>query len=686
MSHFFRALLAKYYAHQGYLVALFGVILVFLGSCKAPEQLPKAPQGPLVVSPPDGFRPALLAPAPGDTASRPLPFHRLDISVQVHGNLARTTLEAEIYNPYDQVLSGTFVLPLQEGQTPSRFALEVNGSLREAVVVEKNQGRQVYESIVRRGIDPGLLEWVRGNHFRARIFPIPARGYKRFVIAFEQELRPLDDDLLYLLPLAIPDTLDQLDLRVTVYRDDLAPEPYQHQLEILTFAPWQEAYVAEQHLKRVVADKQLGFRIPGAARGDQVFIEPHEEATYFYLQHRPERFLKEAEAPGLISLLWDNSRSMEGRDLAAELRLLDVYFRALGEVEVELVEFHHEARRRGRFQIRGGDWDRLRSVLEALTPDGGTRLGTLSLGQYPGDEMLLFTDGLSLAEEEALAPARAPLTIVSSAQGTDHSRLRRLAQAGGGRYLPLTQLSVPEALEALRFQPYRFLGASFDSTQVYEAWPQHPQPVGEYLTLAGQMQDAPAELFLHFGYGSTIIRTETVLLNPTTAQGGGGLLPHLWARKKLDDLMLAPAQNHQAILALGRQYGIVTPRTSLIVLDRVEDYVENAIEPPAELKAKYDELMAQRKAEREVKFRTHLDEVAEDYYVRQAWWSTRFEVPETPFQADTTQVEREESGGDSDGVMDVQDVWAAEPATMEVLVAEEAAPTDAPAPAPPRPS
>jgi Ca-activated chloride channel family protein len=324
-------------------------------------------------------------------------------------------------------------------------------------------------------------------------------------------------------------------------------------------------------------------------------------------------------------------------------------------------------------------------VLEALTPDGGTRLTALDLAQYPGEALLLFTDGLSQAETEVLPAGKAPLTIISSAQGTDHGRLRRLAQQQGGRYLPLTQLSVPEALEALRFQPYRFLGATFDSTQVYDTWPRQPRVVGETFALAGKVRGGPAELFLHFGYGSTIIRTETIRLDPAAAQSGGGLLPHLWARKKLEGLLVVPDAYRQEILALGQRYGIVTPRTSLIVLDRVEDYVEYAIEPPAELKAAYDELLAQKQEKRRIEWQTHLDQVAEDYFVRRSWWETRFEVPDKPFQTDTAQVEREETTDwDSDGVPDVADVPTDEPALMEVLVVEEDAPSpEAPAPPPP---
>ena len=657
-----------------------GCCLLLLWACHSPRILPSPTPGE--ASPPAGFRPAVLSPAPGDTSSRPLPFHRLSVTVAVSGNLARTTLEAEVYNPYDRPLAGTFVLPLQENQTPSRFALEVDGSLREAVVVEKNRARQVFEAVVRQGIDPGLLEWVRGNHFRARIFPIPARGYKRFVVAFEQELRPVDDDLLYLLPLAIPDTLATLDLRVTVHRNDLPPQPYQHELETLTFAPWQEAYVAEQHLSRVTADKQLGFRIPGAAQGDQVFLDTVGGETYFYLLHRPQRFLKEAEPPQLVTLLWDNSRSMQGRDLEAELRLLDAYFRALDAVEVELVDFHYEARSRGRFRIEGGDWSRLQAVLRRLTPDGGTRLTALELDRYPGEAFLLFTDGLSLAEYETLRPARAPLTIVSSAQSSDHSRLRQWAQAQGGQYLPLTQLSVPEALTALRFQPYRFLGATYDSTAVTDTWPREPGPVGETFALAGKLLQPQGELYLHFGYGQTIIRTETIRLSPAVAQPGGGMLPRLWAHRKLAALQAGYDRHRAEILALGQAFGIVTPQTSLLVLDRVEDYVAYQVPPPPALRPAYDALMAQRKETRRVELLSHLDQVAEDYFARRQWWETRFKVPQEPYAPDSVRPDRETlPDQDSDGVPDVQDDWGG---SMDLLIVEEDAPAPEPA-APARP-
>ena len=98
----------------------------------------------------------------------------LTIDVKVVANLAVTTISMNFHNDLDRVLEGRLNFPLGEGQTVSRFAMTVNGKLREGVVVEKAKGRQVFETIVRQGIDPGLLEWTKGNVFKARVYPIPA--------------------------------------------------------------------------------------------------------------------------------------------------------------------------------------------------------------------------------------------------------------------------------------------------------------------------------------------------------------------------------------------------------------------------------------------------------------------------------------------------------------------------------
>ena len=118
----------------------------------------------------------------------PMQLQDLSVDILVVGQTAVTTMEMTFYNPNNRVMEGEFEFPLAEGQQISRFALDIDGKLREGVVVDKSLGRKAFEDIVRRGVDPGLLEKTEGNNFRARVYPMPRKGSRRILIAFEQEL------------------------------------------------------------------------------------------------------------------------------------------------------------------------------------------------------------------------------------------------------------------------------------------------------------------------------------------------------------------------------------------------------------------------------------------------------------------------------------------------------------------
>lgn len=107
---------------------------------------------------------------------------------EITGNVKQTTVELIITNSSSRILEGEFEFPLEEGESVCGFALDINGKLRPAVAVEKEKGRQVFEEIVRRGVDPGLVEMTQGNNFKTRIYPIPAKGFRQLQITYEKEL------------------------------------------------------------------------------------------------------------------------------------------------------------------------------------------------------------------------------------------------------------------------------------------------------------------------------------------------------------------------------------------------------------------------------------------------------------------------------------------------------------------
>lgn len=94
-----------------------------------------------------------------------------------------------------------------------RFGLDLNGKIRAAVPVEKNRGRVVFEEIVRRGADPALLEPTAGNNYRARIYPIPAHGTRRVVIAYQEDLAHRSAGPVYRLALNFPHATEIIPVR-----------------------------------------------------------------------------------------------------------------------------------------------------------------------------------------------------------------------------------------------------------------------------------------------------------------------------------------------------------------------------------------------------------------------------------------------------------------------------------------
>src|SRR5262245_12375160 len=116
-------------------------------------------------------RPALLVKIAEDRPSEPLALAKMDVQVQTSGFLAETATTLTFRNGYDRPLEGELVFPLPEGATLSGFALDVGGEMVDGVVVERHEARIAFEKEVRRGVDPGLAEWVKGNNFRTRVWP-----------------------------------------------------------------------------------------------------------------------------------------------------------------------------------------------------------------------------------------------------------------------------------------------------------------------------------------------------------------------------------------------------------------------------------------------------------------------------------------------------------------------------------
>lgn len=134
--------------------------------------------------PPDVVRPQV---PPGAAPAR-IRMTSLSLRVDVHDGVASTRLHQVFRNEGGRVGEGTWILPLAPGTAADDFTMTVNGKEVAAEVLDREKARRIYESIVRRQRDPGLLEYLGHDCLRARIFPVPPGGEVAVRVRFRQVL------------------------------------------------------------------------------------------------------------------------------------------------------------------------------------------------------------------------------------------------------------------------------------------------------------------------------------------------------------------------------------------------------------------------------------------------------------------------------------------------------------------
>lgn len=92
------------------------------------------------------------------------------VASNAYYRLERTTFT--FTNPNGRAMAGELQFPVPAGGAVCGYALELNGEMVPGVVTGKEAARVAFENEVRKGVDPGLVEHVKGNRWKTRIFPL----------------------------------------------------------------------------------------------------------------------------------------------------------------------------------------------------------------------------------------------------------------------------------------------------------------------------------------------------------------------------------------------------------------------------------------------------------------------------------------------------------------------------------
>jgi len=556
-------------------------------------------------------------------AEKPIELRQLDIKVDIEGRLARTTVAMTFYNPNDRVLEGELHFPLLEGQTIVGFALSMDDgtgkeTMRDAVPVDKVKGRQVFEDVIRQRIDPALLEATQGNNFKLRVYPLNAGRTRRVRLVYDEHIgAEPGGDALYRLPLAYAARVQRLNIEVETTGAS-RPPVISGQVAGLGLAFRKNAknkYAAKAETANARLQGSSALRVTIPVQKDEVHVGARNGKKYFYAEvDAPAATAR--TTPKTVDLLWDASASGRRRDHAREFAFLAALFARLPEVSVRLQVVRDVAEKPSQFKVIRGNWSKLKKALEAIVYDGATQLSAFDF-KTSTDIYLLFSDGLdNYSVAPVVAPA-APLFALVATPGAETNRLRGLA-ANGGAVIDLDSGDAKMMVERVMQKRSHIVTVEGGVTDV--VWQESPQ--GDTFLVAGIVQDAARPLRIVFVDGSANERR--ISGKDATADA----VPHLWAAFKIARLEEEYDLNRGEIRRIGRTFGIPTRETSLIVLDRVADYVTHDIEPPPELKDEYDRLSAQpRRGNGEP---DKLGRVLAEWEARKEWWKTKYPQGKMP--------------------------------------------------------
>lgn len=562
----------------------------------------------------------------------------LHVTVTVEGSRARTLVDHVFRNPHDRQLEGTFEYPLPTGASPSYFAMFLGqtrdtvpprfarrgqaaplpddalarltpaelvkqvsvadwGRLQEARVVSKQKALETYEEVVRGRIDPALMEYAGGNTFRGRVFPIPAKGYNRVLIAYEEPLTATGDRLQYRFPL--PDChLAELKLTVNAHASDCKEPAFEPK-----DAKKQEggsflAYSKVWNGQGPGGDAVFSFRPPNP--NIQAISARHGEGGPIYLYARVQPELKVQQARPFASraiFLLDTSLSEYPDRFDLNVRLI----RAILEADPDIKQFNVLTFNVGTAWVEPKGWldntpagrEELLKRLDGLVLEGATDFGaaleTLALdARMEKDravDLFVLSDGqvtwgegdaqTLVSRFEGRCAAKTRFNCYRTGLGAENLELYgALTRRGGGVFNCLAPTDVKAAATAhrnqcLQVESVRFVGGPPASDLLIAGRQAAVYPGGDLVVATRFGGPGKTTLVVEGTFNGQKFAGEY----PVEVKGDGELAARGWGEIAVASLLaLNDPKLESLATAYSQEFGIGSRVASFLVLENDADY------------------------------------------------------------------------------------------------------------------
>lgn len=585
-----------------------------------------AAQGVILPIPCDR-RPCVPMPRPVPQLPTALPVKSIEITTKIDAQVARTHVEQVFRNDTRFTLEGTYFFPIPETASIVEFAIWENGKKLVGEVRSREEARRIYDEIVRRNIDPGLLEYAGKDLFQASIFPIPPNSDKKLELTYTEVLKAENGTVGYRYPLGTGRNLwrtqqtktdrnvralqqfGTVSGKVEISAREAVRNVYSptHQIEVKSRSA--SSSVVSFETKNNDRDFQMFYGVSNNDFGMSLltYREPGKDG-YFLLMLSPRDNISERELVNKdVVFVLDTSGSMadEGKmDKARNALLFGIRTLRDGD-RFNLINFAGEEHLMERGLVAANSDGRKRGAefVDKLRPTGGTNINdalVTAVKQFDRSDrpkMLVFmTDGLPTVGERNVERIIENLNLNREKQqnirifpfgfgyDVNTALLDRIGSENGGisDYVqPKEDLEIKVSNFFSRVSSPVLSDLQLDLGPVI-AESMYPRKLtdlfrGMQLTVIGRYKNTNELRNIAFRLtglaGGERREFRYTNLDMPVRSDGNEFLPRLWASRRVGWLLEQIRANGETkelkdeIVELGTRFGLVTPYTSYLAAD-----------------------------------------------------------------------------------------------------------------------
>ncbi len=530
------------------------------------------------------------------------------IRVEISDQVAKTYISQTFSNDSDRNLAGTYLFPLPEDTTFSSFSLHIDGKPVEGKILEANAARQQYEEIVRRMIDPGLLEYADYKTVRARIFPIPAHGTKKVELEYTQLLKGENGMVKYRFPLKAEgdvEPVDQVKIDVKLSSKQGLRTIWSPTHMITANRDGNNLAKIAMLEKETIPDKDFLLYYSVSDKDMAANLLTHKnpgEDGYFLLTLTPPMSAKAVQAKDIV-LVADTSGSLSGEKMKQNKEALKYIVNALSTGDrFGIVQFNTDAEafKTKLVEATAENKKAALAFIDDLEAHGGTNigdalnLGTNILNSDTSDRpayLVLMTDGEPTVGETDIAKltkvnSKRDVRIFDFGVGYDVNTklLNKLAMEhhGTSQYIEPNE-SMETALSSfynkIKSPVLSNVQIAFNGITVKDVYPREVKDIfaGNQVLLLGKYKVGTAASIGLTGKINGVAKSYTFPVNFSNEEAGHSYLSRLWAMRRigyLTDVAQANGDTKEVvdeIVALSKKYGIISQYTSYLVTDPSEN-------------------------------------------------------------------------------------------------------------------